>query len=208
MKKEDILKDNFTNMALEYQVSHHKICRKIDTIFIDEIKHFKLLLNNFNNDYNCLGDSQINSICDKLKEVFNTSKIILMQDYISRFDKNVEELTATMYDFFIRKLNNKNTKSPSKELNKCLMEMCKFDVFLFEDKLENSLIDFSEEFIYRYVNSEDASRDYMHIIKNVNHNLVCNLKRAIADSVEDKQDIASRYNSLNKEVLNSNNYKR
>lgn len=202
MKKQELLKENFINMRLEYQVVHHKICRKIDTIFVDEIKHFKTLLSNFNNDYKCIDDRQINLISEQLQEIFNSSKIVLMQDYLSRFDKNVEDLTLAMYDFFNRKLVNINTKSPSKEINKHLMMICKFDTFLFEDKLENDLIDFSNDFIYKYVNSEDASRDFLHLVKNINHSLVCELKKAILDSIQDKQDIASRYNSLNKEVIN------
>lgn len=201
MKRDELIKDNFINMHSEYQVSHHKICRKIDAIFVDETKHFKTLLINFNSDYKCISDSQINLVSEELQEIFNSSKIVLMQDYLSRFDKNVEDLTHTMYDFFIRKLSNSNAKSPSREINKYLMEMCKFDTFLFEDKLENDLMDFSQDFIYRYVNSEDASRDFLHIVKNINHSLVCELKKIIADSIQDKQDIASRYNSLNKEVL-------
>ena len=167
MKKKDILNDNFVNMKLEYQVCHHKICRKIDAIFLDEIKHFKNLLINFNKEHNCLDDSQINAIVEKVQQIFNTSRIVLVDDYMSRFDENVDELTATMYDFFLRKLSNSYVKSPSKDMNRCLMEMCKFDTFLFQDKLENDLIDFSQDFIYRYVNYEDASRDFLHLVKNV-----------------------------------------
>lgn len=202
MRKQDILKDNFVNMKLEYQVCHHKICRKIDAIFLDEVKHFKNLLINFNKEHSCVDDSQINALVEKLQQIFNSSKIVLVEDYMSRFDENVDELTATMYDFFLRKLNNSNAKSPSKDMNRCLMEMCKFDTFLFQDKLENELIDFSNDFIYRYVNYEDASRDFLHLVKNVDHSLVCELKKAIADSIQDKQDIATRYNTMNKEVLN------
>lgn len=203
MKKEDSLKDNFTNMKSEYEVCHHKTCRKIDAIFVDEIKHFKNLLVNFNKEHSCFDEDKVNEVVEKLKEIFNSSKIVLMENYISRFDENVDELTATMYDFYLRRLSNLHAKSPGKDMNRCLMDMCKFDTFLFQDKLENELIDFSNDFIYRYVNCEDASRDFLHLLKNVEHGLICEIKKAIADSIQDKQDITMRYNTLNKEVLNS-----
>ena len=106
-----------------------------------------------------------------------------------------------MYDFFIRKLTHNALKCPSKEMNKYLMEICKFNTFIFEDNLENSMLDFSSDFVYRYVNSEEARRDFMHLMKNVNYSLMCELKKAISNSIEDKQDIIARYNSLNKDVL-------
>ena len=109
-----------------------------------------------------------------------------------------------MYDFFIRKLNNDNIKSSSKHINKHLVELCKFDFFLIQDKLENKLIEFGNDFVYRYVNSEDARRDFDDIIRKINYTLVCNLKKTMKDSIDDKQDIAARYNTLNKKVILSN----
>jgi hypothetical protein len=128
-----------------------------------------------------------------------------MESYLSRFDDSMDELTATMYDFYLRRLSNPYVKSPSKDMNRCLIDMCRFDTFLFQDKLENELMDFSNDFIYRYVNCEDASRDFLHILKNVDHSLICEVKKAIADSIQDKQDITMRYNTLNKEVLRKDN---
>ena len=44
MKKADLIKENFINMKTEYIVNHHKTCRKIDNVFVMELKHFNLLL--------------------------------------------------------------------------------------------------------------------------------------------------------------------
>ena len=207
MKKQDMLKDNFINMKIEYQVNHHKTSRAIDTVFSDELKHFKSLLINFNNEYNCIDNTQIDLIVNGsngLKDIFNSCKVILIEDYESRFNNHMEELSKTMYDFFIRKLNNDNIKSSSKHINKHLVELCKFDFFLIQDKLENKLIEFGNDFVYRYVNSEDARRDFDDIIRKINYTLVCNLKKTMKDSIDDKQDIAARYNTLNKKVILSN----
>ena len=207
MKKQDMLKENFINMKIEYQVNHHKTSRAIDTVFSDELKHFKSLLINFNNEYNCIDNTQIDLIVNGsngLKDIFNSCKVILIEDYESRFNNHMEELSKTMYDFFIRKLNNDNIKSSSKHINKHLVELCKFDFFLIQDKLENKLIEFGNDFVYRYVNSEDARRDFDDIIRKINYTLVCNLKKTMKDSIDDKQDIAARYNTLNKKVILSN----
>lgn len=208
MKKEEQLKDNLMNMKSEYQVSHHKICRKIDSIFVDELKHFNDLIHAFNDEYKCMEMDQINLVLVELKNVFNSCKVILVGDYESRFEKNVESLTSTMYDFFYRKLSNPKTKCPVRLMNKYLIDMCKFDCFLIEDKLENDLIDFSDNFIYKYVNSEDEQVAFVHLVKNVNYSLMCELKKAIALSIEDKQDITMRYNSLNKALIGPNNARR
>ena len=207
MKKEEMLKENFINMKIEYQVNHHKTTRAIDTVFSDELKHFKALLISFNDEYNCIDSAQIDLIVNGsngLKDIFNSCKVILVEDYESRFNNHMEELSIKMYDFFIRKLNNPNYKSSSKHINKHLVELCKFDFFLIQDKLENKLIEFSEDFIYRYINSEDARRDFADIIRKINYTLVCNIKKTMKDSIDDKQDITARYNTLNKEVISSN----
>lgn len=208
MKKEEQLRENFINMKMEYRVSHHKICRKIDAIFHNEIEHFSNLLKTFNDDYCCINQDGIDFVSKKLEILFNECKVILVEDYESKFEANVEELSTTMYDFFIRRLTNQHAKCPTAQISRCLTDMCKFDCFLLEDKLENELFNFINDFNYRYINSEDARRDFNYLIKNIRHSLMCELKKAISSSVEDKQDITARYNTLNKEVLNSNPNKR
>ena len=201
MKKVDMIKENFINMKTEYIVNHHKTCRKIDNVFNDEIKHFKNLFFDFNNEYKCLSNEEIYIVSDKVKDIFNSCKVILVDNYQQRFDRNMEEIVSTMYDFFIRSLDNPSVKPPTKEVNKCLVDMCKFDCFVIEDKLENELIDFANDFIYRYINSDDEQRDFVYIVKNINYSLMCELKKAIAVSTEDKQDITTRYNTMNKEIV-------
>ena len=66
--------------------------------------------------------------------------------------------------------------------------------------LKNNFLDF----IYRYINSEDARRDFADIIRKINYTLACNIKKTMKDSIDDKQDITARYNTLNKEVISSN----
>ena len=114
----------------------------------------------------------------------------------------MELLRTTMYDFFIRRLDNPDLRCPSKKIDKYLSNMCKFDCFVITDKLESELIDFANDFIYRYVNSEDEQRDFVDVIRKVHYSLVCELKKVISLSIEDKQDITLRYNTLNKEIVN------
>lgn len=201
MKREDKLKENALNMKNEYHVSNRKICRKIDAIFSSEMEHFIHLFVNFNEVYGCVESSQMAKISESINKIFNDCKVILVDEYQSKFDKHVDGLTSTMYDFFIRKLTTPTLKTPVKELDKHLTEICKFECFMFENKLEDELIDFSDDFIYRYINSDEAKKDFVHLMKNLNHSIVCELKRAIADSIEEKQEIAMRYNRYNKEVL-------
>jgi hypothetical protein len=208
MEKEEALKENFINMRDEYQMNNRKISRKIDSIFFDEIKHFNFLIRNFNSNYRCINESDIYLLLDRLKEIFNSAKVILVEDYQSRFQKNMDELTLRMYDFFMKKLNHKEVRCPTSSINKCLNEMCKFDLFLIEDKLENELIDLANEVNYRYINSDEARKDFDAIIKNLNYSLLCDLKKAISISIEDKQDITLRYNSLNKELINAKSNQR
>ena len=201
MKTEDKLKDNALNMHTEYQVNNRKICRAIDAIFIDEINHFRHLFVNFNEVYQCVDETKVNEMVKKIEKIFNECKIVLVDKYQEKFDKNVEGLVTTMYDFFVRKLSNPNAKSPIKDMDKYLGELCKFECFLFENKLEDALIDFGDDFIYRYINSDECKKDFVHLMKNLNHSVVCEMKKAIANSIEDKQEIALRYNRMNKQTL-------
>lgn len=201
MKLEDKLKDNALNMKMEYQVSNRKINRSIDAIFESELEHFKQLFISFNSAYNCVSYTQVNDIFKQVENIFDDSKVLLVDKYKAKFNKNVDGLVSTMYDFFIRKSVTPNIKPPHKELDKYLMELCKFECFLFENKLEDDLIDFTDDFVYRYINSEEQRKDFIHLMKNINHSLVCEMKKAISNSIEDKQEIALRYNRLNKELL-------
>jgi hypothetical protein len=135
-------------------------------------------------------------------EIFNSSRVMLVNDYEGKFHQNVEELTSAMYDFFYKKLNNKNPRSASKEINERLKDLCKFDCFLIDDKLEDELIDFAGEFGYKYINSEDAHADFNRIIRSVKYSLMCELKKSITSSIEDKESITTRYNTIYKEILN------
>jgi flagellin-specific chaperone FliS len=202
MKKEESLQNAFIDMSSEFYVNHRKICREITTIFNDEIVHFKQLLLAFNDEHACLQPEQIDGVVQKVKEIFNNSRVILVEDYEVKFSENVEELTRSMYDFFVKKLNNKNPKNPSREINERLKEMCKFDCFLIEDRIEDDLIDFAGDFGYRYINSEAAHEDFNRIIRSVKYSLICDLKKAIASSIDDKENITSRYNTIYKEILN------
>jgi flagellin-specific chaperone FliS len=202
MKKEEMLKNTFIDMNSEFYVNHRKICREITSVFNNEIMHFKQLLLAFNDEHNCLEADQIDSVVQKVKEIFNNSKVMLVEDYDIRFVRNVDDLTRSMYDFFVKKLNNKNAKNPSREINEKLKDMCKFDCFLIEDKLEDTLIDFAGDFGYRYINSEDAHEDFNRIIRSIKYSLMCDLKKAIASSIDDKENITSRYNTIYKEILN------
>lgn len=201
MKRLEKLKDNALNMQLEYQVNNRKICRKIDAIFLDELNHFEYLFTLFNQTHDCISETDFSSCIKRIKLIFDECKVILVENYQNRFSKNVEELISTMYDFFCRKLNNPRLKAPSKEIDKYLSQICKFECFRVENKLEDLLLDFSDEFIYMFINSDDAKRDFMHMMNNLNHSVVCELKKAISDSIEEKQEIAMRYNRLNKGVL-------
>ena len=201
MKRIEKLKDNALNMKDEYQISHRKICRKIDTIFNDEIQHFKNLFIEFNKTHKCVMENEIDYIIGCIQNVFNDSKVILVENYQGRFDKNLDGLVSTMYDFFVRKINNPLAKMPTKEMDRYLAALCRFECFIVENKLEDALMDFSDDFIYRYINSDDGKRDFDHMIKNLNHSVICELKKAIADSIQDKQEIVMRYNRLNKEIL-------
>lgn len=201
MKREEKLKENALNMKTEYQVNNRNITRKIDAIFSDELKHFIYLFTNFNEAYGCVSESEKDSIIAKIENIFNSVKVILVDDYQNRFKKNLNGLISTMYDFYLRKLGNSHVKTPAKEIDKYLSELCKFESFIFEDKLEDNLIDFSDDFIYRYINSDESKKDFVHLMKNLNHSIVCELKKAIANSIEDKQEIVIRYNRLNKQVI-------
>ena len=163
MRKEEALEAAFIDMSSEFYVNHRKICREITTVFNNEIMHFKQLLLAFNDEHGCLESEQVDAQVQKVKEIFNNSKVMLVEDYEVKFSRNVEELTRSMYDFFVKKLNNKTPKNPSKEINERLKDMCKFDCFLIEDKIEDDLIDFAGEFGYRYINSEDAHEDFNRI---------------------------------------------
>ena len=202
MKKEEMLKNTFIDMNSEFYVNHRKICREITSVFNNEIMHFKQLLLAFNDEHKCLEADQVDSVVQKVKEIFNNSKVMLVEDYDIRFVRNVDDLTRSMYDFFVKKLNNKNVKNPSREINEKLKDMCKFDCFLIEDKLEDTLIDFAGDFGYRYINSEDAHEDFNRIIRSIKYSLMCDLKKAIASSIDDKENITSRYNTIYKEILN------
>lgn len=203
MKREELIKENFINMKTEYLVNHHKTCRKIDTIFVEETKHFKNLLINFNKEHHCIEDSQLENIVNNLQNIFNSSKVILIDEYNDRFNKNIEALTSFMYDFFIRKSLNENIKTPRKEINRYLNKICKCDIFTISDKLEDDITDFFDDFTYRYINNDEELRDFEHLIKNLYHSLICELKKSISSSVEDKEDILSRYNTTCKELLKS-----
>jgi flagellin-specific chaperone FliS len=126
MRKEEALEAAFIDMSSEFYVNHRKICREITRVFNDEIMHFKQLLLAFNDEYGCLESDQIDAQVQKVKEIFNNSKVMLVEDYEVKFSRNVEELTRSMYDFFVKKLNNKSPKNPSKEINERLKDMCKF----------------------------------------------------------------------------------
>jgi len=202
MNKEEALKNAFIDMSSEFYVNHRKICREINSIFNNEIVHFKELLLAFNDEHNCLDSLAIDYSVEKIKEIFNTSRVILVNDYEDKFSHNIEELTSTMYDFFVKKANNKNPKSPSKEINERLKEICKFDCFLIDDKLEDELIDFAGEFGYKYINSEDAHADFNRIIRTIKYSLMCDIKKAISSSIDDKENITTRYNTIYKEILN------
>jgi len=203
MNKEEALKNAFIDMSSEFYVNHRKICREINSIFNNEIVHFKELLLAFNDEHNCLDSLAIDYSVEKIKEIFNTSRVILVNDYEDKFSHNIEELTSTMYDFFVKKANNKNPKSPSKEINERLKEICKFDCFLIDDKLEDELIDFAGEFGYKYINSEDAHADFNRIIRTIKYSLMCDIKKAISSSIDDKENITIKNNTIYKEILNT-----
>ena len=110
-----------------------------------------------------------------------------------------------MHDFYLKDLDAQS-KMPTEKLNKYLNEICRFDFFLIEDKIENDIMDFKDNFDYRYINNDDARVDFDHLMKNVEHTLICNLKRVIGNAVDDKQDIVSRYNTQAKEIIKNNRH--
>ena len=147
MKREEKLKENTLNMKTEYQANNRNMTRKIDAIFCDELNHFNHLFTNFNEGYRCVSESEKDSIIEKVQYIFNSVKVILVDDYQNRFEKNLNGLITTMYDFYLRKLSNPYTKTPAREIEKYLSELCRFESFIFEDRLEDALIDFTDEFI-------------------------------------------------------------
>ena len=83
-----------------------------------------------------------------------------------------------------------------------LKEICKFDYFLIDDKLEDELMDFAGKFGYKYINSEDAHAGFNRLIRSIKYSLMCDVKKAISSSIDDKENITTRYNTIYKEILN------
>lgn len=202
MKRSDLIEKNFIEMKEEYLSSYNNSCRKIDAIFRNELRRFQTYLSEFNNQFHSLEESEFTVVNDYLKEIFNSYKVMLVDDYASKFNKNVELITKTMHDFFIKKLEKDNVRMPVEEINEYLKSMCNFDCFKISNGLEDKLNEFKKMFNYKYVNSDEAKEAIETQIRNVEYTLLCELKKIIASSIEDKQDITTRYNTRNKEVLN------
>lgn len=201
MKREELIESNFIKMKEEYLSSYNNSCRKIDAIFSSELKRFKDYLSNFNASYNCIEEREFNLINSNLNEIFISFKVMLIDNYKNKFNLNLELLTNTMNNFFIKRLANKQVKMPSKELSKYLNNMCMFDFFKVSNDLEDKLMNFYDDLVYKYVNSDEARENMESQIRNINYTIICELKKVISASIEDKQDILRRYNTLNKEVL-------
>ena len=202
MKKEEALNQAFLDMNSELNVSHNNLIRKINRVFSNEIQHFQELLVSFNNEYSCLENYQVNLQVDIVKHIFNSCKVVVTQDYQSRFDKYKDGLVSRMHDFFIAKVNNKNVKSPVKDISRYLLELCRCDFFAIQDQIENSLDDYFNDFSYHFINSSNANEEFSRIIKSLKHSLTSELKKVISNSNDDKENIVTRYNSMGKEILN------
>ena len=117
-------------------------------------------------------------------------------------DKYKDGLVSRMHDFFIAKVNNKNVKSPVKDISRYLLELCRCDFFAIQDQIENSLDDYFNDFSYHFINSSNANEEFSRIIKSLKHSLTSELKKVISNSNDDKENIVTRYNSMGKEILN------
>ena len=205
MEARELLDSNFTDMEKELVVSNNQTCRDIAHVFNDEVEHFNTLLLSFKDYYGSITREEIDVVTEDLKEKFKKVEVMLVDDYQERFEKNRYLLSTLMHDFYLKDLDAQS-KMPTEKLNKYLNEICRFDFFLIEDKIENDIMDFKDNFDYRYINNDDARVDFDHLMKNVEHTLICNLKRVIGNAVDDKQDIVSRYNTQAKEIIKNNRH--
>lgn len=206
MKPEESLKESLKNMQDEFHVCHNNVCRKIAKTFVNELEHFEMLLQKFvEENEKGINDEQLKMIKKSLGGIFRKFKIILVEGYEPRFKKNLDLFSFAMYDFFVKKLQKPTLKAPTKKLEKYLEEMCRFSYFDFYDALVSNLSNFEDAFEKTYITNDDEYREFDEIMKNISHGLICELKKAMQTSVDDKQDIAFRYNLENKKIVEKGN---
>ena len=68
MNRAEMIKANCISMKEEFEVCHRNVYRKIDAAFVEELKHFKELLVEFNKKYHYIKFDEI----DKIEEILNT----------------------------------------------------------------------------------------------------------------------------------------
>ena len=203
MNAQNNLLELFSNMKDEFNSSNNLIMREIDHIFKCELGDLSSSLTMFNDEYGLLSESQlqqeIRNLCEKIFKL----KVTHASKYNAKYDRELANLEKNMCNFFNNKLvkGKECKKKMSNEIKDIVDKICDFGILSFEEDIADEMYNFRVNFEMNYINSEYSKDDLNKIVRSSKHCLIQKLRDHMLNSVNEKQEIVSRYASKAYEIV-------
>lgn len=202
MKGQNGLLDNFSNMKDEFNSSNNRIMREIDDIFDNELNDFKESIILFNDEYSLMSSKEIDEIINKVRDKILNLKVTHASRYNDKFNRELNLLEKQMCNFFNNKLvKNDCKKKMSHEIKDIVDKLCDFGMLSFDEDIGEEMYNFKVNFEMNYIRDEYSKDDLNKIIRSSKHCLVEKLRDHMLSSVNEKQEIVSRYASIAYEIV-------
>lgn len=203
MKAHDGLLDIFSNMKDEFISSNNRIMREIDEVFECELKDLCSSLKIFNDEYELFSKNELSEEINNISGKIMNLKITHAAKYKERFDRELDLLEKQMCNFFNNKLikGDECKKKMSNEIKDIVDKICDFGMLSFDEDISDEMYNFKVKLETNYVNSEYSKDDLNKIIRSSKHCLQQKLRDHVLNSINEKQEIVSRYASKAYEIV-------
>lgn len=203
MKAHDSLLDLFSNMKDEFVSSNNRIMREIDEVFECELRDLSSSLRIFNDEYGLFSGHQLKEEIKKISDMITNLKITHASKYNERFNRDLDLLEKQMCNFFNNKLikGEECKKKMSNEIKDTVDKICDFGMLSFDEDIADEMYNFKVRLESSYVNSEYSKDDLNKIIRSSKHCLQQKLRDHMLNSINEKQEIVSRYASKAYDIL-------
>jgi Zn-finger nucleic acid-binding protein len=187
----------------ELNSSNNRMNRSSITIFSSESKDLAESMDYFNGEYVVLDKRELDKILSKFKEGLAKDYAYHFIQYQEKFKRQADNLERAMLLYFEEKLNkgDNHKKTMSSQIKKIVDTMCDFNFIGFEEILKDDIYNFKVGFEIDNMKDEYSIDDFNKIIRSFEHTLLEHLRFEIAASINEKQEIVSRYASKAYEVI-------
>ena len=197
------LLDHFSEMIDEFVSGNNRIMREIDEVFKCELNDLSSSLKIFNDEYNLFKDAELKEEIKYISEKIMNLKATHSAKYNERFNRELDSLKKQMCSFFNDKLISKQEckKKLSNEIKGTVDKLCDFGMLSFDEDIGDEMYNFKVRLESSSVNSEYSKDDLNKLIRSSKHCLQQKLRDHMLNSINEKQEIVSRYASKAYEIV-------